>query len=183
MEQARRYSGVAMVFHWLIAIAVIVNWRLAENAHHAASREAGAAIMASHKALGITILVLSVLRLAWRLMHRPPPISSTYQPWERILARSVHVIFYVLLIGLPLAGWLASSLRGQGVDIFGLFTLPALPVGENASLGGTIFEAHATAGSIMIYLIALHILGVLKHMFIDKDGNLWKMLPVGKPKA
>ncbi|MBX7495646.1 cytochrome b [Qipengyuania sp. 6B39] len=177
---SRRYSLGAMIFHWTIAIAVIWNWRIAENAEHAATREAAGAIMADHKALGITILILSIGRLVWRLTHPVPPLPSDLKPWEAKLARTVHTIFYVLLIGLPIGGWLASSFYGQGVDVFGIFTLPALPVGENKDLGHTIFEAHATGGSIFIYLIGLHILGALKHTFFDKNGGIFRMLPFGK---
>jgi len=183
MGEAKRYSGVAMLLHWLIAIAVIVNWRIAEAAEHAASREEAMAVMANHKALAISILVLTLLRLGWRMVHRPPALSASYAAWERLLARAVHAIFYVLLIGLPLAGWLANSYSGQAVDMFGLFTLPALPVGENADTGEAIFELHGAGGGVMLILIVLHTLGALKHMFIDKDGNLWRMLPFGTPRG
>lgn len=177
-----RYSSVAMLFHWVIALAVIVNWRLAETAHEVPKAEGGW-WMDQHKALGITILVLTVLRLAWRFMHPVPPMKTTYAQWERVLARTTHIVFYVLLIGLPLGGWLASSMFGKGVDMFGLFTIPALPVGQSPDAGEQIFELHATAGTIMVYLIGLHILGALKHTFWNKDGTLFRMLPFGDPKA
>ena len=86
---------------------------------------------------------------------------------------------YVLLVGLPLGGWLASSLALRPIDFFGVFTIPMLPVGENKGLAGTIFDVHKTAGTIMIYLIGLHILGALKHTFIDKDLGIFRMLPFG----
>ncbi|MBX7501752.1 cytochrome b [Qipengyuania sp. YG27] len=177
---ARRYSAGAMLFHWAIAIAVIWNWRLAENAHHAGDKLQAAAIMGNHKALGITILALTVGRLFWRWTHPTPPLPATLAPWEAKLARGLHILFYVLLIGLPLGGWLANSLSGREIDFFGLFTIPALPVGENKDLGHTIFEAHHTAGSIFIYLIGLHILGALKHTFFDRNGGIFRMLPFGK---
>ena len=177
---ARRYSIGAMIFHWTIAVAVIWNWRLAENAEHAGSREAAMAIFADHKALGIAILVLSVGRLLWRWTHPVPPLPSDLAGWEKTLARTVHIIFYVLLIGLPLGGWIANSLNGREIDFFGLFTIPALPIGTNEDLGGTIFDLHALGGSIFIYLIALHILGALKHTFFDKNGGIFRMLPFGK---
>ncbi len=177
---ARRYSIGAMIFHWAIAIAVIVNWRIAESAEHAATREAAGAIMVNHKALGITILLLTLGRLVWRWTHPVPALPSDLAKWEATLARTVHVIFYVLLIGLPIGGWLASSFYGKGVDVFGIFTLPALPVGENADTGEAIFELHGTGGEIFIYLIGLHILGALKHTFFDKNGGIFRMLPFGK---
>lgn len=181
MTQAR-YSGGAMLLHWLIAIAVIVNWRIAESAEHLPDLERGA-VMANHMALGMVILLLTVLRLAWRFAHRPPPLASTLKSWERAAARLVHTVFYILLIGLPLGGWLATSFYGIGVKIWGLFTVPRLPTPIDEHLGESIFEAHATAGTLMLVLIALHILGALKHTVIDKDGNLFRMLPFGNPKT
>ena len=182
MVEGKRYSGVAMALHWIIAIAVIAIWRIAEAAEHAGTREESAAIMVHHKALGITVLVLTLIRLAWRLSHKAPPLPDNYASWERVLARSVHVIFYVMLIGLPLGAWLATSFYGSTIDYWGLFTVPALPVGENPDAGKAIFGLHKTGGSILIYLIGLHILGALKHMVVDKDGTLWRMLPFGPPR-
>lgn len=175
-----RYSTVAMLFHWIIAILVIWNWRIAENAEHAASREEAIAIFADHKALGIIILALSVGRLVWRLGHKAPPMSSLIPQWQQKAAKALHIIFYILLIGLPIGGWLANSLSGREIDMFGMFTIPALPVGENPDAGKAIYEAHATGGSIMIYLIALHILAALKHTFIDKVNGIGRMLPFGR---
>jgi cytochrome b561 len=174
-----RYSAGAMIFHWLIAILVILNWRIAESAEHLKGADK-AALMGNHKAFGILILVLTAGRLLWRLKHKVPPLPNSLAQWERTLARSIHVIFYVLLIALPLGGWLANSLNGREIDFFGLFTIPALPVGENKGLGETIFDAHKLGGTIMIYLVGLHILGALKHTFVDKTGILWRMLPFGK---
>jgi cytochrome b561 len=174
-----RYSTVSMVFHWTIAIAVIVNWRIAEAAEHAAGPARGA-IFADHKALGIAILVLTLGRIAWRLTHPMPALPRNYAPWETILARTTHVLFYVLLIGLPLGGWLANSMTGRDIDFFGLFTIPPLPTGENKALGGAIFDAHAAGGTFLLALIALHVLGALKHTFIDRDGGIFRMLPFGR---
>lgn len=174
-----RYSKGAMLFHWVIAIAVIANWRIAEAAEHA-EMPAKAEIFGYHKALGITILVLTIGRLLWRWSHPVPPLPSTLAKWEAALARTVHVIFYVLLIGLPVGGWLANSFAGRSVDMFGLFTIPPLPVGLNEALGKSIFDLHGLGGEIFIYLIALHILGALKHTFFDKNGGIFRMLPFGK---
>jgi len=177
-----RYSTGAIILHWLIAIAVILNWQIAENAEHLEGA-ARSAVMANHKALGITILILTLFRLAWRFIKTPPPLASTLKPWEARLAKTVHLLFYVLLIGLPLGGWLANSFFGQGVSVFGIFTLPALPLGQNPETGEGIFEIHATLGTVMLVLIVLHVLGALKHHFLDKDGNLYRMLPFGSAKG
>jgi cytochrome b561 len=177
-----RYSAGAMILHWAIAIAVIVNWRIAEGTE-GLSREAAGALMDQHKALGITILLLTVLRVLWRMAKKPPPLASSLKGWEVKLAKTVHLIFYVLLIGLPLGGWLGNSMFGQGIDLWGLFTMPALPVPVDYDTGEAIFEVHETLGKAMLILIGLHILGALKHTLVDKDGNLFRMLPFGTPKA
>lgn len=174
-----KYSSVAMAFHWLIAILVIVNWRLVEAAHGVSKAEE-AALVGNHKAIGITILVLTLCRLAWRLGHKAPPMPEGMAAWEKFLSRAVHVIFYVLLVGLPLGGWLAGSYASKDISYFGAFNIPALPVGENFDMAKTIIGFHKEGGEIMIWLIALHILGALKHTFIDKSGGLARMLPWGK---
>lgn len=183
MNQSRRYSRIAMLLHWLIAVAVIANWRIAEAAEHAPTQEEAGAIMANHFALGMTILVLTVLRIVWRLVNPPPPLAEHLAAWEKALARLTHTLFYLLLIGLPLGGWFAMSSYGRGIDIWGLFQWPALPVAENPALAAQVFDIHAAGGTAMLVLIALHVLGVVKHMVIDKDGNLWRMLPFGTPKG
>ena len=183
-ERGPRYSGVAMLFHWTIAALVIWNWRLAEAANEGGlSRAASQQTMGLHMAIGMTILILSVGRLLWRLTHKYPAMPSDISNWERVLGKTVHIIFYVLIIGLPLGAWVASSMDGEGIDFFGLFTIPALPVGQNEKLGHTIFEVHATGGMILIYLAGLHILAALKHTFWDKNGELFRLLPFGTPKA
>lgn len=175
----RRYSGVAMAFHWIIAILVIMNWQIVEQADKLSGPVAGE-VWNYHKAWGITILALTLCRIVWKLAHPGPPFPAHHQPWERALARIVHATFYVLLLGLPLAGWIANSLNGRTIDFFGLITVPALPVGSNQDLGGQIFDVHAATGTILLLLIALHVLGVVKHMVFDRDGELFRMLPFGR---
>ena len=179
---ARRYSIGAMIFHWVIAVAVIVNWRIVENAEDLEGPARGA-MMADHKALGILILLLTVGRLLWRWAHPVPPLPSDLAKWEAVLARSVHIIFYVLLIGLPLGGWIANSMAGREIDMFGMFTIAPLPLRENGEIAKAIFGLHETGATILLYLVALHILGALKHTFFDRNGGIFRMLPFGKVSA
>jgi cytochrome b561 len=177
---ARRYSVGAMIFHWVIAVAVIANWRIAE-AYSQSQIDADKAFhMTNHKALGITILVLTVLRLGWRLTHKVPPMPEATAAWERRLSRAVHSLFYILLIGLPIGGWLAGSFAGRPIDMLGLFTIPQLPVAQDFGMAKTIIGFHSQGGEILLILIGLHILGALKHTFFDKSGGLFRMLPFGK---
>ena len=187
MEQAatagRRYSTVAIILHWAVAIAVIVNWRLAESAEELQKTDpARGELMGLHFAIGMTVLLLTVLRLVWRAVTPPPPLSAHLATWERVLAKGVHLLFYILLLALPLLGWLGMSGYDQPIDMFGI-VWPVLPVGFGKDTGHEILEFHGTLGGLMILLVGLHILGALKHQFIDRDGDLWKMLPFGTPKG
>lgn len=175
----KRYSGVAMLLHWLIFIAVIANWRIAEAGEHAATREAKSEIMANHFSIGVTILVLVLLRFAWRFVRPAPPLAVHLATWERWLAKITHTLFYVLLIVMPFAGWFAMSKYGAPISVFGIFSLPPMPVAADPEGAKAIFEQHATAGKALLILIVIHVLGALKHTFVDKDGNLYRMLPFG----
>jgi cytochrome b561 len=178
-----RYSRGAMILHWLLAIGVIAQWRIAVAGENAASEEAGRAIMSNHFSLGVVLLTLALARLGLRMVKPNPPLAAHLAPWERWLAKITHTLFYVLLIAMPLAGWLAMSKFGNGVDVFGLFSLPALPVAPDPEGAREIFGLHAAAGITLLVITAIHILGTLKHTLIDKDGNLFRMLPFGTPRA
>lgn len=178
----KRYSTGAMILHWAIAIAVIWDWRLADAAE-GAPRGQHFAVLQPHFALGMAILVLTVLRLIWRATHRAPAFSSEMAAWERGLARAVHFIFYALLLGLPLMAWIGTSMMNQPIDFFGWFTIPNLPFAANRGVGHELTELHGTLGNVMLWLIVLHVVGALKHQFWDKDRDLYRMLPFGTPKG
>lgn len=182
-----RYSAVAMTFHWLIAALIISNVALAWISDEV-PRSTAAGLMAWHKTLGITILILSLARLAWRLTHQAPPLGDHLKAWERWLAHIVHWGFYVLMIGLPLTGWALVSasplIKVYPIDMFGLFHWPAigplanLPPAEMKAAHETWAEVHHMMAKVIIYgLIPLHILGALKHQILDKDNTLGSMIP------
>lgn len=178
-----RYPGVAMLLHWLLAIGVFAQWRIAISAENAPTDEAGSEIMANHFSLGVVLLLLALARLLWRFIQPNPPLAAHLSTWERWLAKITHTMFYVLLIVMPLAGWFAMSKYGSGVDVFGIFTLPAMPVESDPEGAREIFHIHAAAGITLLVITAIHILGTLKHTLVDRDGNLFRMLPFGTPKA
>ena len=180
--ETQRKSLPAIILHWALAAGVITNWRLAETAEHASEQEA-MELMGTHMSIGVTLLILALLRLAWRFVHPSPPLAAHLRTWERLLAQTVHTLFYVLLIAMPLAGWLAMSSFGIPVNVWGLFEMPVLPVSESQERGEAIIGIHATAGMVMVVLLVVHILGTAKHTFIDRDGNIFRMLPFGEPKA
>lgn len=188
-----RYSMVAIVLHWTIAVLVVANvwmgWQFEDL-----PRAERLALMAVHRATGMSILLLTLARIAWRLVKRPPPLSQTMKRWERVAARVVHTLFYVLLIALPLTGWINTAAHaGAGpIDMFGLFQIPLLePVQsmEGAAqkrVHDVSENAHHLLAQIVVYaLVPLHILGALKHQFLDREDELGRMLPFAtrRPRA
>lgn len=182
LETQAKYSGVSMAVHWLIALGVLLNWWLHELAEEAATKAEKSAYMGPHFSIGILLFVLTVFYLIWRRRHPGPPLGAHFASWERVLAKTTHFVFFALLIVMPLAGWLAMSKYGSPISFFGIFSLPPLPVATDPEAGKAIFEKHGIAGKVLLYLVGLHVLGTLKHTLLDKDGNLFRMLPFGTAK-
>lgn len=178
-----KYSGFAMLLHWLIAGLVIAQWLISISAEDAPTRAEGSAIMANHFALGVVIFVAVAVRLVWRQVSPPPPENPNHAGWERTLSRIVYFSFYALLLVMPIAGWVAMSSFGEPISVWGLFQLPALPVPQNPALGEQIFELHGASGIALLVLAAFHALAALKHTLLDKDGTLFRMLPFGTVKG
>jgi cytochrome b561 len=156
-----RYSTVAIWLHWTIAALVGVNLLLGFY-HEDFARPVRAWMMLLHRSIGISVLILTLARLAWRLAHRPPALDAVLKKWEAGLATFVHWLFYFLLIAIPLSGWLLTSTNGKPFSLFGLFQMPLLPLrGEDAH--ELLEEVHEIMAKAMIGLILLHIAGALKH--------------------
>ena len=171
-----------MSLHWLIAALLIFMLFFGEEIME--TEVGGGAFGPSlHVSIGSDILVLSVLRLVWRVINPPPAYSASMAPWERLAATATHVLFYVLLIGIPLTGWLATPkfLRDEdalaGLTLFGAFPLPAAP-----SLGLPMKGIHEIGSNLGIVLLALHVLAALKHHFLNRDDVLRRMLPFGRAR-
>lgn len=173
MDQGQqRYSNVAIVLHWLIAALILWNVATMLLLPEDVSRR----LIDIHKAAGITVLALSAIRLGWRLTHRWPPLSDQLATWEKALARATHVLFYVLMFVVPLAGWLmVSAGRGDPVSWFGLFDIPALPVPRDRAAAGYYNTLHEYAAFLTVGLLVLHVGGALKHSFVDRAPGLSRM--------
>ena len=172
-----KYSKIAILFHWLIAILIAANILLANLAEDL-PRAARAAYMSPHKAIGLSILLLSVGRILWRLGHRPPPQPDKVAGWQAKAGLAAHISFYVLMILMPVTGWLMIGARGKAalVDFFGLFTVD-VAIGKNDMLAGLGNEAHEILATVLLVLIGLHVLGALKHQFVDKLPFIQRMWP------
>ncbi len=174
-DRPDRYSSVAIWFHWTIALLVILN--LAVGLLHD-SVPALRSWMGAHQALGLAILALTAARIAWRLSHRPPPLPARTPMWERALAHGSHTLLYALMLGLPMTGWMMVSGGGKpgGVNIFGLLTVPYLPVSKATGHFG--HSAHGVLGWVMLALVVLHIGAALRHHLLLRDPVLTRIAPV-----
>lgn len=181
-----RYGTVAMTLHWLIAAALITN--LCIGLYMVDLPRADPSkfeLIALHKSIGLTVLALSVLRLAWRLVNPVPPPPPGLAPWFRFAGRGMHFLLYFLMVAIPLAGWLMVSVSSQGhpTPVFGLFGWPSAPILSDfsRSAGHPYHEAFETAHVWLawsaIVLIPLHVLAALYHQFVRRDDVLMRMLP------
>lgn len=168
----KHYAAVAIGLHWTIAAAILfmiwLGWNMDENE----------ARYQLHKSVGITILVLTLARISWRVLNPPPPLPDTLSVWERRASHAVHLGFYGLMLALPLTGWLYVS-TAQDFDIptvlFGLVSWPDLPF--PAALNPVLEAVHSRLAWLALLLLGLHVAGALKHEFTSQDGVLRRMLP------
>ncbi|MES2728782.1 MAG: cytochrome b [Pseudomonadota bacterium] len=169
------YTLPHQILHWLIGLLIIALLCVGLYMTDLPATPDKFAIYGLHKAFGMTVLGLVILRVFTRLaMPVPPPLAS-HATWEITLARITHATLYLAMILMPLSGWAMSSAGGHPVSWFGL-TVPPL-VGENKELGQFMRSAHSTIAYTLIGAIALHVAGVIKHVVIDRDRTLSRMVP------
>lgn len=172
-SQDLRYTAVARWLHWLIAILVI--WNVVSGlGHEALPRGQAIMVMGLHISSGVTILVLSFFRLAWRLTHKPPPLPPM-QPWQVGLAHGTHWAFYALMILLPLSGWAIVSSGPFPIRWFGLLAMPKLAVSKGDAIAEASEEGHEIMGLIMAALVLFHVGAALWHQFSIRDNLLARM--------
>ncbi len=129
-----------------------------------------------HKWIGIIVLMLALLRLGWRLSHRPSTLPPTMSSWGKTAAQCMHYLLYMLMVTVPLSGWLMSSAKGFQTVWFGMLPLPDL-VGKDKELGKLLAEVHEVLNFTMLGLVIAHFGAALKHHFIARDDILTCMLP------
>ena len=171
-----RYGAVAQAFHWLIAALIVTQFTLALLADDLPIGIHKLALLARHKSFGMTVLMLAILRLLWRLKNPPPALPAGMTSLERMLARATHVAFYVLLFAMPMTGWLMSSAKNYSVSWFGLFTWPNL-IAKNETAFDLLRSTHGILSVALFAIAVLHIAAALKHHFWNKDDVLLRMLP------
>lgn len=187
------YNNVAIVLHWLIALLVICMFFFglyAEEAKEAlvengtGTREQVVMLFNWHKTFGLLVLVLVLARLGWRLVSKTPPMSDGLSKVEVFLSKAAHVIFYVLLIGIPLSGWLIMSTSTSPSFFFNVTGLEIPKIwGPSEELHETMEEVHELGAYFIMGLLVFHVAAALKHHFWDKADTLARMLPWVKPRS
>lgn len=185
-----RYSTVAIVLHWVIAGLILFNLYLAlqfDGLRGLAKFDA----FQLHKSVGLTVLMLSLARLAWRLTHRPPPLPAEMPRWEKIGAQAAHWVLYGLMIGIPLTGWVLVSASPTNLPTLIFKTIPwphlgfihdlTMPV--RRGLEDQVEQVHMLLGYGMGLLIVGHVAAALKHQFWNRDEVLGHMLPFVRSKT
>jgi len=185
-ELPLRYGAVAMTFHWLIAAAIIANLYIGLTMVDLPRGDpAKLELFGLHKSIGFAVLVLSAGRVLWRLVNPAPRPPLGLASWLRIAGRALQHLFYILIVAIPLAGWLMVSVAAAGhpTPVFGLFGWPAFPwLADLPRAAGhpyhEIFETiHVWLAWSMLGLIPLHIGAALYHHLVRGDNVLLRMLP------
>ncbi|MEO0996565.1 MAG: cytochrome b/b6 domain-containing protein [Pseudomonadota bacterium] len=177
MRPEDNYGRVARLLHWLIAGLIATQYVLAQLAERAGDAEALSRqlkLLANHKSVGITVLTLALVRALWRLSNRPPALPVGMPRWQAAASQLSHSAIYVLIVAVPLTGWLMSSASAYSVSWFNLVTLPDF-VAPDPALKAFFEASHEFMANLLGIVVLVHIAAALKHHFIDKDTVLARM--------
>lgn len=184
MPNPTRYDEVAIAIHWLTAFAIVIQFALGWTMISLRPPSyLHFALHQWHKSIGITILALSILRLIWRLLHRPPSLPATMPVWEKRVAKINHAMLYCLLIALPISGWALVSASPLNIPtvLYGVLPLPHLPIladlPDKQAAQQALKAVHEIGGWILALLLAGHVSAALRHHFQLRDDVLVRMLP------
>ena len=182
MSQDARYTSVAVAFHWAIAVLILGNIAggiFMHNLPNASPIKFD--LYQLHKSFGLSILILTLFRLGWRVAHKAPPLPAATPGWQRLGARAAHWAFYGLMLIIPLTGWAMVSVSPLDIPthFFGVIPVPHLPffggVADPAAMEDLFAEVHEYLAFALLGLFVLHVGAALKHHFVDKDGVLQSM--------
>ena len=175
VNPSSRYTGPAILLHWLLALMIVAAFGVGVYMSDLPVSPSRLKLYNYHKWAGVTILALSGLRLLWRLSHRPPP-NAPMPAWQARTVRITHGLLYAMFFAVPLVGWAYSSAAGFPVVWFGVLPLPDF-VPVDKVLAEAIKPWHERSAMLLALLVVLHIAGVMKHQFIDRDGLISRMRP------
>ena len=171
-----RYTATAISLHWLMAVLLIALFVVGVYMHELPLSPWKLQIYAWHKWAGVTAFLLVVTRMAWRSTHRPPALPVSMSKSAELAAHAGHVLLYVLMVAIPLSGWLMSSAKGFQTVYFAVLPIPDL-LAKNKALGDLLREVHELLNFTLIAVVIGHAGAAIKHHLIDKDDVLTRMLP------
>jgi cytochrome b561 len=175
MTPRLHYGTPAKTFHWLVVALLAVQYPIGWLMPDLHRNQQPGAPMTFHVSVGLTILLVIVLRFAWRLTHPVAPESSL-PSWQRLSSELVHWMLYVMVLATTFSGWLFASFRGWTLSYFYLFRLPML-ASDNAAAGKAIDGLHQAAEWLLLTLIVIHVGAALAHIFVYRDRVMQRMLP------
>jgi len=177
-----RYTRVAIVLHWIIALTILGTAALGVYMHELPLSPTKLELYSYHKWIGVTIFALVLFRLLWRLGHRPPPPPPSMSAWQHRAAAVTHVMLYALTLATPVSGWLMSSASGFQVVYLGILPIPDL-LAKDKALADQLKDAHELLNLLMLALVVLHVAAALKHHLMDRDDVLARMIPFIRPRS
>lgn len=176
MSTPTRYTNTAITLHWLMAFLIFAAFPLGVYMHDLPLSPTKLQLYSYHKWLGVTVFMLALFRVSWRVTHAPPRLPDTMPRWQQIASHAAHLFLYGLLFVVPLSGWLMSSAKGFKTVWFGVLPLPDL-IGKDKLLGDTLAGVHQSLNFLLLLLVVLHVAAAVKHRLIDRDEVLSRMLP------
>lgn len=171
-----KYDPIAQALHWLVLALLVTQFAVAWTMPDITKTTPDTGLVAWHLSIGLTILLVMAIRLAWRLTHTPPAPPADLPAALQLLSRLTHWLLYAILLVLPLLGWANASSRGYPAMLFGAIELPAL-VPKGDEFGHTLGDVHGTIALVLLAVVALHVLGALYHQFFLRDRTVHRMLP------
>jgi cytochrome b561 len=176
-----RWGGVAQAFHWLVAALIVAQGAIGLTMVELGMTPTKVRVFALHKSIGLTVLALVLLRLAWRLAQRAPR-EVPMPRWQLAAARMSHFLLYVLILALPFSGWLFNSAANFPLEWFGLVHVPSLTRGLDPVLKAFALRTHVVLFWVLVAVVAIHAAAALWHHFRQRDDVLLRMLPARRKR-
>jgi cytochrome b561 len=176
--KTKSFDRVSRAVHWLAAaltvVVVSLGWAIAGAPRNTPTRDL---LLLLHRSVGLTVFAMMLSRVAWRWSHPAPPLPLSVTRFERALAGSTHALLYLLLIAMPVSGYLNAAAAGHSVSFFGIVSIPS-PIPEDNRLSQLAIAVHVVGQYLLYFLVALHVAGALRHGFVKRDGVIERVLPV-----
>jgi len=176
LNLSNRYTKTAMSLHWLMAVLLVGLFAIGVYMHELPLSPWKLQVYSWHKWAGVTAFILVLVRLIWRFTHRPPPLPINTSRFAELAAHTGHALLYILMIAIPLTGWLMSSAKGIQTVYFGIIPIPDL-LAKNKELGNLLREVHEILNFILAAIVVGHTGAAIKHHLVNKDDVLTRMLP------